>query len=55
MHFTGIPCLRGDAFTPVMALFGKTVTLDNQDGAAARPRTRFTRSHVRKPDGACVR
>lgn len=55
MHPVGIPRRRGCAFAPVMALFGKTVTLDNQDDVAAWPRTRFIRSHVRKPDGARVR
>ncbi len=42
-------------FSPVMALFGKTVTLDNQGAKPAQAYTGFIRSHVRKPDGARVR
>lgn len=55
MRAMGIPRRHGCAFSPVMALFGKTVTLDNQDTKLARPRTQFIRLHVRKPDGARVR
>ena len=55
MRFAGIPRLRGGEFAPVMTLFEKTVTLDNQDTKLARPRTQFIRLHVRKPDGARVR
>ena len=54
MRTMGIPRRCVYTFSPVMALFRKTVTLDNQDAKLARPRIRFIRSHVRKPDGARV-
>ena len=43
MRFAGIPRLRGGAFTPVMALFGKTVTFDNQ--GTTRPPSSRGRPH----------
>jgi len=55
MRFAGISRLHGGEFAPVMAPFGKTVTLDNQAAKLARPAPHFIRSCVRKPDGARVR
>ena len=55
MRFAGIPRLRGGEFAPVMTLFEKTVTLDNQAATLARPVPHLIRSCVRKPDGARAR